>query len=496
MDTQASRRFIQLTIALTVALGAQAVAASVEGRMRQLIGGQDLRGTRVALMVRDLSTGRTVASIHPDRRMIPASNQKLITTAAALHKLGPDFRFKTRLKQLPPAAGQSKPRLLIKGDGDPAFGDPVLLERYGFSVDQLLGQWVKAVKKTEATQYSHLLVDDRIFDRKFVHDDWPRGQLIRHYCAQVAGINFHENVLHVLPVPAKEAGQAPTIELYPQVPFMEKTNRAVTGRDGMFAIDRRLGTNKLRFTGAVRSQPSDPYKLTFHDPPMVFGRVFNHRLEESGVSIESVARPREDARLPGGQTLAVATTTLKLVLQRTNRQSENMFAEALVKRLGRAGTGRPGSWQNGTAVIRNFLRHQLGPASAGVSLADGSGMSRRNKVTPRLLVKLLATMQQNPELGPIYRKSLAKAGKTGTLDDRMGNLTGQVYGKSGYLNGVSALSGYLVVPRRGGGEKTLAFSMLFNGFSPPLRNHDMKRLQNQLVSILDEAYAQPANVGG
>jgi D-alanyl-D-alanine carboxypeptidase/D-alanyl-D-alanine-endopeptidase (penicillin-binding protein 4) len=482
-------------VAACALIGAAQPARAVEGKLRQLIQAHDLRDTRVGLVVQDLSNGRMVASINGDRKMIPASNMKLITTAAALQILGPDFRFHTHLKRLPPAAGKDKPRLLIEGDGDPAFGDPVLLERYGHSVDALLEQWVEAASKTSTTRFGGLLVDDRVFDRQFVHDDWPRGQLIRHYCAQVAGINFHENVLHVMPRPAKRAGQAPRIELYPHVPFMEQSNRAVTGRKGIFAIDRKLGTNHLRFTGAVRHKPSEPYKLTFHDPPMVFAKVLRRHLEQGGLATGPVSRPPQQAQLPSGRTLAVATTTLKLVLQRTNRQSENMFAEALFKRMGRALTGRPGSWQTGKSAVQHVARRMLGPASRSLRIADGSGMSRANQVTPRLVAKLLAKMHRLEKLGPIYRRSLAQGGRHGTLEDRLGELTGTVYGKSGYLNGVSALSGYLVVPQ-GRGSKTLAFSLLFNGFSPPLRNHDMKRLQNQMIQALDRAYARPAAVGG
>jgi len=471
-------------------------AAGIEGQIRQLIRSHDLRDTRVGIVVKDLGSDRTLAAIHADRRMIPASNMKLITTAAALNVLGEDFRFQTKLKLLPAKTNGDPPRLLVKGSGDPAFGDPVLLERYGHSVDELLSQWVEAVDKTDHDRFGAIVVDDRIFDRDFVPDDWPRGQLIHHYCAQVAGLNFHENVLHVLPIPAEEPGQAPDIRLFPEVPFMEVTNRVVTGRDGIFAKDRRLGTNHLRFHGAIRHQPSEPYKLTVHDPPMVFGRVLGHRLSEAGIAVDDVTRPADQAQLPAGRALAVATTTLKLVLKRTNQQSENMFAEALLKRLGRHRTGRPGSWQTGRSAVRTFLHRKLGPGSASITVADGSGMSRRNRVTPRLAGRLLAAMHRDRTLGPIYRNSLARPGKPGTLDDRLTELTGELYAKTGYLNGVSALSGYLVVPRSGGREKTLAFSMLFNGFAPPLRNDDMKRLQNGIVRLLDRTYAQPTATGG
>jgi D-alanyl-D-alanine carboxypeptidase/D-alanyl-D-alanine-endopeptidase (penicillin-binding protein 4) len=487
------RRLFVLPLLLVTAVPA---FASVESELERLIASRNLRQTRVAVAVRDLSADRTLAHINADRRMIPASNMKLLTTAAALGILGTDHKFRTELRKIPASEPDQPPRLLLKGSGDPALGDPVLLERYGYSVDQLLGQWVQAVQKTQRQTFSTLLIDDRIFDRQFVHPTWPENQLIRHYCAQVAGLNFHENVLHVMPRPAREDGQTPRIQLYPEVPFMEVANRATTGGEGVFQMDRRLGSNKLIFSGSLTQKPRQPHKLTFHDPAMVLGRILTHQLEEAGITVESVTRPEDQAQLPEGNLLAVATTSLELVLQRANRQSENMFAEALMKRSGRAMTGRPGSWENGSAAVRSFLQRQLGTEAASVAIADGSGMSRDNRLTPKVIVRLLGAMHDKKQLAPVYRQSLARPGQEGTLDDRLKQVPGRVYAKSGYLNGVSALSGYIQVATDAGNEKTLAFSFLFNGFSPPLHNHDMKKLQDQMVELIAATYAEPARIGG
>ena len=136
----------------------------------------------------------------------------------------------------------------------------------------------------------------------------------------------------------------------------------------------------------------------------------------------------------------------------------------------------------------------LGPRGAGVAIADGSGMSRNNRVPARLLVDLLVAMHQDPTLGPVYRESLSVAGHDGTLRKRFGRtMTAQVYGKSGYINRVCTLSGYLVFEATDETpSRTIAFSLLFNEFKPPVYLHTIKQVQDQIVQLLDRV-AAPRN---
>lgn len=499
----AQRFRLSLLIGLLVLASASPAwaAGDLESQLRRMIRAHDLRQTQVAAMVQDLSTGEVLVAIDADEPMIPASNMKLITTAAALDVLGPEFVFRTELGIIEPAPANPAggATLVVKGDGDPAFGDPELLREHGLSVDDLLDQWAQAVVKTGRTHVDRLLIDDRVFDRTFTHPDWPANQLIKSYCAQVAGLNFHDNCIDVLMTPARRQGLAPTIELFPPAPFLETVNEATTGKTDIYGVIRAPGTNRFVFHGSIRNKPYGPFQATVHDPALFFGNVFAERLRQRGVTVASVERPADDQLLPTPRALHVVQTTLPLVLTRTNRDSQNMFAEALIKRMGRAVTGASGSWENGAAAVRLALRDRLGPRSSVVSIADGSGMSRDNRVTARVLVELLASLHNDADAtkAAIYRKSLAHGGVSGTLDDRLQELAGQVYGKSGYLSGVSALSGYLVLPAgpEGGQPRTIAFSFLFNGFEPPVYNLHMKALQDKLVGAIEGALTPAATTG-
>ena len=480
---------------------------NAQNQIREILNGSSLGNTRVGVMVTDLRTGRELVEINADTALIPASNMKLLTTAAALTRLGPDFRFTTRLLLVEPeptptagetdAGGAALPSLLVRGGGDPAFGDPALLAQAGLYLEDLVDLWVQAVVQTGQTRFQTLLLDDRIFDLEWVHPDWPVSQLHRYSYAQVAGINFYENLLAVLPVPADHDGQAPIIQTEPWFPALRTTNRATTGRVDDFDIQRPALTNRFLFIGSVRNRRSEPYRVTVHDPPMFFAEFLRYKLKQAGVSVSHLERVDPQARVEDlpSRVLHEVNTTLAGVIDRTNRDSQNLFAEALLKRMGHELTGSPGSFANGASAVRLFLRDRLGNAVglSAVRVADGSGLSRENRLTARVLTTLLQTMQEQPTLGPIYAASLAHAGQTGTLRNRLRELTCQVYAKSGYLGAsagyASALSGYLVRPD----GRAYAFSMIFNGFRAPVDHARIRAVQDQILTALDQSVNQLAD---
>ena len=495
----ASARRTLFGLILALCLAAPALAA-VESEIQHLLGSADLRGTQVSVYVVEVESGRMLVDIDGDRAMIPASNMKLLTTAAALDTLGADFLFQTRLglidaKDAPDGSG--KPALVIVGDGDPAFGDPITLDAAGYDTDQLVQWWVDAVARTGVTHFSQIVVDDRVFEHgpdQRVHPSWPRNQLHMRYCAQVMGINFFNNIFQITATPTKP-GMDVELGIYPNGPFVRTELGVVTGRVNQWDIITRPDDNRITFRGQVRDRQRQ--YVTMHDPAMVFGQMLRHELAKRGIVVDAVARPDGQTPLPDATTLHQVNTTLQAVLVRTNRDSMNLYAEALLKRSGYAITGTPGTFENGASAVRRSMTRVLGEPTmvSMIQIADGSGMSRDNRVTARALATLLMKMDQH-DAAQAYRASLARPGDGGTLDNRFEDnpLAGQLYAKSGYINSVSALSGYLVYPDRGG--KTLAFSIICNGFGTgdarQLDNSNMKKLQEQIVAMLDASVAQPA----
>ncbi len=503
-----------LGLVAVLAMSAAAAGQSLDSRVGQIIRGNDLRQTTASVMIVDLETGQELASLNADDPMLPASNMKLVTTAAALDILGKDFRFQTRLEIVQPgklanhvvdpnggavpgggeAATPIEPTLVLIGDGDPALGDPQVLAGSKLTVEDLLAQLVKAVKDAGVTSVGRLVVDDRVFDHQFIHEHWPIDQLQNDYCAQVGGLNFYGNVIDVRPEPTA-LGKSPRVVLEPLAPFIQTSNRAVTARNDHFEVERPLGGSDLIFRGSIASRKSVAYQVTINDPPLHTAKLLADRLESAGVTVRAVERVGEGELLPPGQTLFTIRTTLFEVLQRCNTHSINLYAEALLKRMGREFTGAPGTWNNGGSAVRDFLRRRLGPTSAVVVVDDGSGLSRENRVTSRVLVKVLQAMYADEQLRMDYIQSLAVVGETGTIKGRLPQLKGRVFAKTGYINGVSAFSGFLLTPGPDGGvERAYAFSLIFNDIPGNVRIGDVKRVQDQIVQLLDETTRATAAV--
>ncbi|MBL4700991.1 MAG: D-alanyl-D-alanine carboxypeptidase/D-alanyl-D-alanine-endopeptidase [Phycisphaeraceae bacterium] len=486
----AQRQFKFILATVAVLILTTTGLANVQHEVSAVVRGANLGRTQVGLFAVDLETSEVLLKLNANVSLIPASNMKLLTSAAALHTLGPDFLFKTRLLLTEPDPLTGQVSLILKGDGDPSLGDPVLLKQHGLNVDLLIQQWVAAVQKTGLTDFDQLIIDDRVFDREFVQSSWPVEQLNRWYCAQVAGLNFHDNCLDVYPRPTR-SGMAPILRISPESPFLRLSNRAVSGTSDSFWISRKLGTNEMAFHGVVKYSRMSPENVTLHDPPNYLAMLLEHNLAKVGIKVHHLHRPAMDELIPSGHDIHIIQTTLDVVLNRCNKDSQNLFAEALFKRMGREMTGVPGSWETGRAAMRIFLRSRLGSAAASVDIEDGSGMSRDNRVSAKVFVDLLASMYNDAKLGPAFLRSLSIGGKDGTLKKRFKKIDSTILGKSGYIRGVSSLSGYVAYPRpdHPNGPRVIAFSFLFNNFKSPIYVYQIKALQNKIIKLLDKEAA-------
>ncbi|MEQ9454947.1 MAG: D-alanyl-D-alanine carboxypeptidase/D-alanyl-D-alanine-endopeptidase [Phycisphaeraceae bacterium] len=478
------RRIVICLFALAGSAGA--ARASLESDVQELISAASLGPTTTSIYVRDLSSEEELVEINADALMIPASNMKLVTTAVALDVLGPGFTYFTELRSV--EAGDGPPSLWIIGNGDPTFGAPDVLKAHGIEIDQLLGTWVEEVRETGRNEWASVMIDDRVFDDRFTHPNWPADQLSNHWCAGIAGLNFYSNCVEVIPQPADVRGAAPSVRLFPPAAFFETTNRATTGRTDSFWVSRDLDRDVLVFRGSVRHRRSVGVRVAVRDPAYYLGQHVRQALVEAGMVVGEVRRPDVGFDPENYEALHRIETALSVVLEQANRDSDNLASEGLFKTIGWQTTGQPGSWENGAAGVRLALRNRMGPRAAVFQVDDGSGMSRENRVTARLMVELLDSMWNAQDKREAYLATLAVGGETGTLDDRMDDSSLNdvvIRAKSGYLNGVSALSGYLTLPGAAAGtSRTLAFSMLFNGFERPVTNSRLKEVQERVLATL------------
>lgn len=477
-------------VVLPLSLAGSALAQDLQSQFDGLRQRTELGTTSISSIAIDARTGRVLWSDHSDEALIPASNMKLLTSGAALMVLGPDFSFETRLVD----AGN---RIVLVGSGDPALGDPAVLGRgeHPLTFDDLLDGMVNAVVRRGITKVEEIVVDDRVFDRNYAHETWPIEQLNRSYCAEVAGLNLHANVLWVFTSPAPGGRGLPEYRIEPAVPWVEIGNLARTVTSGRQTawVARPRPQNTFQLRGDVLHSGGEPIEVAFHEPALMAGRVLADRLTKAGVKIglagkaqgiDAVRLVGEGERLASGQPLVVVRTNMEDVLRQCNTESHNLYAEALFKRVAHEVNHEPGSWEAGAAVVRMLLSEKLGPEMASQTrIADGSGMSRDNRVSAQTLAAWLRIIERNDAIRDTMLDSLATPGQ-GTLRARFGelSLSNEVFAKSGYLNGVRSLSGYVVAPS----GKTVIFAMLLNDIPAGAASQNARIFLERCVDMADD----------
>lgn len=424
-----------------------------------------------------------IYSHNQNNPLIPASNLKVVTTAAALDRLGADFQFKTRLYV-------HDGDLVLVGDGDPTFGDAEFLKQFGWNIDTVFQQWTTSeqMQRHGISSVRDVIVDDGIFDNQFVHPSWPADQLHKRYVAGVAGMNINANCIDFL-IRSNGPGQVVSYAMAPDTSYVSVKNTCVGGGKNAVWITREPESNTIILKGESPTLEK-PVSITVTDPSLLAATVLSDTLKRNGVSItgtvrrDTTARQQVAANAPGWRLIAQHSTPLHHVLARANKDSMNLYAESLCKRLGFESTSAPGSWASGTSAIEEYL-HSAGAAPDGFKLDDGCGLSRQNRLAAGAIVKVLAHQFHNKNR-QMFIDSMAIAGVDGTLDDRFkgSDLRGRVFAKSGFINHVSGLSGYLHAKD----GNWYAFSILMNGI-PHLSNSSIKPLQERIVRAVDQSTA-------
>jgi serine-type D-Ala-D-Ala carboxypeptidase/endopeptidase (penicillin-binding protein 4) len=444
------------------------------GRALNLEVGRALRVTAaLGINIVDLATGEAVYSYNPDEQRVIASNSKLFTTAAALDTLGPGYFFETRFLM----RGEVKDGVLTGDLGVVGGGDPHISGRdFGGDSYGAFRPWAAALRERGVRRIEgDLWLADGLFEPLRIHPDWPADQLTRWYEAPVDALSFNDDCIMVRVWPGR-AGAPARVELIPDLPVVrvENTSRTTASRNGQLIVHRSEDAVVVRGNVWQGSGPSDTW-VTIPDPVSYFGEALKAALAEEGITL--AGRLRQVPQLPGTvwDRVAVHRTDLVSVLEVTNKRSQNFYAETLTKLVG-ATRCREGSWREGVRAIREFAVN-IGIPAGTFSMSDGSGMSRDNRFAPRALTTLLRHMYFHPA-GREYALSLPYGGEdNGGWKRRFAvpPYRGNVFAKTGTLEGVSALSGYA----KAVSGKSYAFSILLNRV-----NGDAHGAQDRIVMAL------------
>ena len=428
--------------------------AAFQASVRRAVKRQCVRPGQLGLYVRSVSTAQTLYSHNAATRRIPASNVKLFTAAAALARLGPDYRFATDFYAKGKVrGGVLRGNLYLKGYGDPLF----VHEKMRDLVRRLKLRGVRHIK-------GDLVADDTFFDRKKHGRGWRVGHSIRPYLAPHGALSLNFGLANLLMAPGDGVGRPAMANLEPPSRALGLRAKVKTSRGGRLRI--WLGRKHTKGKDVVEVRGSIPvgnrvkrYRVPVTDPTAFTAGAVAAELKRQEIALKGGIRR---AATPPDAMLLVRNLSpaLSEAVSGLNKFSNNFVAEQVLKTMGAEVHGVPGTAEKGLRVVRDFLISS-GVSAKEIALADGSGLSRMNRASPRALATLLEAAHNDFRLRPEFVASLAVFGVDGTVKKRRrrGVDSRRVRVKTGVLNGVRAFSGYAAA-RNG---EILAFSVLMNG---------------------------------
>lgn len=436
----------------------------------QILSAPALKGGITGAVVVRVGDGHTLYTHNPDTRLLPASNRKLFTTAAALEILGGDFTYTTQvLSDAKPATdGALRGGLYLRGVGDSSLSTADL--------DDLAAQIARSgVRHVTGSVYA----DAGAFTDGPYGQGWEWDDLGDEEFPQIAGLEVNDGDVTVRAVAGAAAGAPVTVTLDPPAAWPPVVDSARTGQavaKSPPTIIRPYDRAQILVTGVWPPGTVRKQNVPVNDPPRYAAQVFLQALAAHGVQVDGVVG---SGAAPAGAAVLASHASVPLgpYLALVNKPSDNLMAESLVRTVGRV-KGVAGTYDAGNAVEMPFFQ-KLGVDTDVIRLVDGCGLGRRNMVTARAVGQLLLGMHGRPDW-KFYYDSLPIAGVDGTLRSRMKNTraAGNVHAKTGTLTGVRALSGYVTGTR----GDLYVFSLLMNNF--PGTAHEAGDVQDKFVLYL------------
>lgn len=443
----------------------------LKSRIAMTLGNPMLRRGQVGVKIISLNTGKTVYERNAEDYFIPASNMKSFSVAAALDKLGPNFRFVTSVyAKSAPENGTINGDLIVYGRGDPSISTAFSSGDYYQGIDALVEKIVKAgVKQISGS----LIGDETYFNTNPTPFGWEWDDLQWYYGAEISALSLNDNSIDLKILPSS-VGSPLVVEILPGNRLFQVINKSKTTSRGAkreIRVHKRLGQNVLEISGTM-PQNDRGYNgsITVTRPASLFVEILKQRLQLKGVTVRGGARAinlqeRNGTKLDVTQYREITnlqSQPLSNIAMKTMKPSQNLYTELILRALGEATNkgidNDETSEQKGIGIVQETLQ-KAGVLTDSVVQYDASGLSRHNLITPNASAMLYKYMDKS-RYAPVWRNVLTIGGVDGTLRRRFKgtNAENNVRGKTGTLDQVSALSGYVASKS---GER-FAFSILTN----------------------------------
>ena len=434
-------------------------SAALAADIGSTIGSATRSGTW-GVMVVSLTHGDTIYALNAGEPMQPASTMKLMTTALAFERLGPDHQLRTLVLRDGPltADGTVQGNLILRGTGDPAFSGRYLPGGPSAPVD-VLAELVAGAGVRRVT--GSIIGDATAFEARTIPAGWKDSYLHLSYAAPFSALSINENVVWITIEPGSRGGPAKVTwdPMTSGVPLVNSVSTRGGGGSAVSVIRRPSGGYEARgWIGAGSGQRR--LQMVIDDPAPFTTGAFREALLRRGIPVGGgiVLGPTPD----GAQAVAeLPSPPIARMVAAMNRESINHYAEQLFRNAARGRAGRAlGSAETGDAALREFLTSRVGVSSSAIIATDGSGLSLMDRVTPRAMTRLLAYANDAP-WSSAFHASLPVAGESELLRNRMkfSPAQGNLHAKTGTTDTVIALAGYTTAED---GE-IIAFTFLYNG---------------------------------
>ncbi|MBR5299190.1 MAG: D-alanyl-D-alanine carboxypeptidase/D-alanyl-D-alanine-endopeptidase [Bacteroidales bacterium] len=421
--------------------------------------------------------GKTLLDIDADNMLMPASNMKLISTGAALHVLGSDFRFKTSIAH----DGTIKDGVLhgniyITGGADPTLGSK---DSIAVSLEETFGQWEKFIRDAGIRRIEGRIIGDgRSFEGMPEHPSWQLSDIGTYYGAGATGLIFYENMQSFTVSAGAKVGDPVNISpSYPQTPWVEfrydcKTGQAGTGDQLYMYASDLAPIAQMRGTFAI-DRAKKRLDCSNKFPEYTCASYFADYLKGHGILSEGPADFRlchaQEEPTDGLKTLgSTSSPSLKRIAFETNHASNNLYAETLFRTIGMSRKGSA-CYDSTYVALDDVLKEMNVKVSTQVQITDGSGLSRQNYVSADFICSFLQAMMSSPCFED-FVATLPSPGSHGTLASNMNSspaeMKARIKVKSGSMNGVRCYSGY-IIPTEGCKEDTIIFSLMVNNCTAP-----------------------------
>jgi D-alanyl-D-alanine carboxypeptidase/D-alanyl-D-alanine-endopeptidase (penicillin-binding protein 4) len=446
---------------------------------------------RVSVAVLDFETGAVVYQREPRALLNAASNVKLVTTAAALSTLGPEYRFRTILfgpSQGPgrylESGGELAGDLYLKGTGDPTLGirdlEELARRLHALGVRRVRGQ---------------LVVDGTFFDERVMPPAYEQKEESASFRAPSSALSLEGNTTLVTIAPGPLPGAPALVTLEPASSYLTLQGRITTASRGPAwpRVETRThgdGHTQVVLSGRIEKTGEPMYfRRRIGHPALFIGHTFIQILESRGIKIGKDVKI--GAAEDGLRTLAThVSSPLGVVVRDLNKQSNNFTAEQVLRALGAEVLEPPGTWEKGLEAVARYLE-PLGIERGSYRMENAAGLYDSNRFSAEQLATVIRAAARDFRMSSEYLSSLAVAATDGTLADRMADGPAERYvrGKTGTLLGTSCLSGVVGAPRR----KPLVFSFLMNDVTDIAR---ARAIQDQAAAALAAYLEGPRAVAG